>query len=231
MQACAQHAHGGLFQPAALPLRHNDHRFGSVRLGDALRDRVTDEGRTEILVLHVEMALRGGDHVGVEVADLVHAGLAVERRRGTRDRHVNVRDVGTAVFGPRVAASRDCHRARAPADRTEPPLARELADDACRFAVHHGLDVVERSVRLAVRIATTRIVCGVLARVPAAGRHVDPAAIGEAIVDDNHLLMMRGGWRVVGVEHHPQPPMRFPRQPIERQDLPVESEDDGEVPA
>jgi hypothetical protein len=45
-----------------------------------------------------------------------------------------------------------------------------------------------------------RIVVGVLARVPAVGGHVDPAAEGQRVVDDDDLLVMRARHRMRMVE-------------------------------
>ena len=57
---------------------------------------------------------------------------------------------------------------------------------------------MKRTVLIAVRVTTPRIVRGMGARIPAALREIEAARIGERAVDDDDLLVMTRADRVPG---------------------------------
>src|SRR4029453_17792061 len=72
---------------------------------------------------------------------------------------------------------------------------------------------------------------GMLTRVPAAGGDVDAAAERHLVIDDDYLLVMRTGGRVVGIKNQAQSAMRSPRQAVQRQDFPIKRKYHREIPA
>src|SRR5690606_15027629 len=119
---------------------------------------------------------------------------------------------------------------RGRADRVRPALASQRARRARAFAADDHLDVVEGRIRSPSGIDPWWIVGRMRRRVPAPLREVDAAAVGDRIVDDDDLLVVRTPGRMVVVEPEPQPAMRAPVEARRGQELPLERIDHGEVP-
>src|SRR4051812_6025691 len=68
-------------------------------------------------------------------------------------------------------------------------------------------------------------------RVPAAARQVEAADEGDAVVDDDHLLVMAGAHRMLVVEPEREPAMRFQVELVDGQPLALERVQHRVVPA
>src|SRR6185503_9712559 len=78
---------------------------------------------------------------------------------------------------------------------------RALSERGRRCAFYDDLHVVQRDVRLARVVAAARLGRMMRGDVPPAYRQVDAAAIGDLVVDDDELLVVRGARGQVTVEH------------------------------
>src|SRR5690606_19665859 len=79
-------------------------------------------------------------------------------------------------------------------------------------------------------IAAARIASAVLARVPAAGAQVDPAAEGDPVVDHDQLLVVRAAERVLAVEPELDAPVRAEPEAHGGQERALERVEQREVP-
>ena len=228
--ARAKHAHRGVLEPAALNVRRHQGDVRRVGLGQALRERLGDCARCEILILREDRPLRRCDRVEIEMPDFAHCRPPVEYRLRARDRYVDVREVGFNVAGPHVIDGRLYYAPRRTPGHPSPTLPRELAQCTRTIAADDDADVVERRVRLASVIDAARIIVRVGGRVPARAREVVAADEGHCVVDDDDLLVVTCAGGMAVVEAKRQPPMRPPVELVDRQPFALHRIEHREVP-
>ena len=192
--------HRDRLEPALRRQRVDDDDLGAVRLVEPAGDRLGDAARGEILALGIDEAPRRGDQVEVEPLDLAdRLGLGSIRAASARCATSTSWNCGASSSGqqslpPLIGAS-----AAPPA--TLPAVARQFAEARRRRGLRARWWHRARADRAApFGRAAARLVVAVLARVPAVAGHVDAAAEGEAVVDHDDLLVVRGGRRMGAVE-------------------------------
>jgi len=133
----------------------------------------------------------------MQLSHLCDGRRAIERWLGAHDPDVDVaeRDLGSRrpCGGPggAFALARVCSGGAVPA------LARQLSQRTRGLVVDQRADVVEWTVAAAVGVAPCRIGWQVGRRVPAVTREVEAADERQRIVDDDQLLMVRSGGRMM----------------------------------
>ncbi len=179
------------------------------------------------------MPLGPGDLREEQRLALVHRDLIIHLGFGPRDRDVDIAEMHAELVGPAGRARvrlGDRHAAC-----QHPAVAEQLPQCGRDGACDRADRVVPRLVGTARGTPPPRIVMAMLARVPAVAGHVDPAAKGEAIVDDDDLLVMRPRGRMMPVElgmdarmphplHHREQG-RAAEQRLDRTGIPAEQED------
>ncbi len=193
--------HGHLVEVAGRVLGRDQDHLRALGLGEAAGQFARDQRRGEILVLHVDAALRRADAGDVQHLVLAHLGVSAPGRLGAGNPG---RDVGERR-GDRPGPARPPH-GRAGIDRLaggpEPTVAEQLAEVAGGLAIdeaHHLVAAVEAFV-VAAGLLAPGIVVQVLGGVPAIGPDVAAAAEGEGVIDDDHLLMVAGADGQLAVE-------------------------------
>ena len=141
----------------------------------------------------------------LQVQRLALAQLRDRPRQRAADRETpasmfeNARPRPCAATAASVPALGGGHRlARGPG----PSLAKQLAERAGRLAVHQGHHLVP-AVEIAMVVAgllAPGVVVQVLRRVPTIRSDIAAAAERQRVVDDDHLLMVRGAHRQFGVQ-------------------------------
>ena len=79
-EACAQHAHRHLFEPAMTELAGDEHNLRSLGLGKTRSHRLRYPLRCEVLVFDVQRTACRSDHVQVQSLHFPDCGLLVARR-------------------------------------------------------------------------------------------------------------------------------------------------------
>ena len=230
VQARPHHAHGELLQPGVVVRAADQGDFRAVFLPEPLREGLRNRGRAEVLVLEVQVPLRGGDRIEIQVLDLLDLGMAVVPGNGARDADRDVTDGRLERLRPGIAATRRRLALELLAGGAPPALARQLAEGCGRSAVHRDLCVVERRTRLAARVAPPRIVGQVFRRIPAAVGQIDPADKGDGIIDDDDFLVVRRPDRMRAVQLEVHAPVRTPAELVARQHLAIRRVRHGEIP-
>ncbi|MEH3147940.1 MAG: hypothetical protein PGN34_21945 [Methylobacterium frigidaeris] len=181
---------------------------GPVPALEQALERVADVARREVLRLDVDRLPGGGEHVGGQRRRLLDRGTAAVGRHGAGDGDLDSGHRRLQSPGPdRGASLRDGRRL---AGRRLPAGAGKVAQRPGGVAVHRHLQIVDRSVGLAIGIAAQGIVRPVPGGVPALHRQVHPAREGDGVVDADELLVVGGVERVVGVELELDPRMVLP---------------------
>ncbi|ASY59743.1 hypothetical protein SS05631_b56510 (plasmid) [Sinorhizobium sp. CCBAU 05631] len=194
--AIAPHHHP--FEKPVRTARRDDHDLGSVGLLQPLAQNLADPMRGEILVLDIDVAPGAAQSVEGEPQRFLPPTPLAEARLGAGD-------PDPAIGQERFDAGRPGDRRRAWsadtfADRRLPAGAAEIADRPARLALQHHLDVMDRIIRISVRIAAQVILGQVVRRVPAPGGQIDAADESDPVVDGDEFLVMRTAQRVVAGE-------------------------------
>ena len=189
------------FEPAAR-LARRDHDSFERRLGaHPCDERLARRLRRDVLILDVDEPLGArdrGDRRALDLADVLVALL--ERRERAHDADGQVFEVRLDVARP-AAVPRGSRLDRFAAG-VLPASPRPLAERCGGVALDDHLHVVHRRIVLVVRIAAARFRGMVGRDVPAAHGQVDAAAIGDGVVDDHELLVMRRAERQMAVEQN-----------------------------
>ena len=209
--------HGAVLKPFAMGLRDDQQRFELGLFAQPAGELPRDFGAGQKLVFDIDPALGTRQHVGEERLDLARAVFALVWRLGARDADGDIGEVRFDAFGPAIAGGRRRLQlfVRGPA----PAAAHQIAERGGRRTIDHHLDVVKRPVRLLLRIDAVGIVRCVVGRVPAADGEIETAAKGQAVVDDDELLMMGPAERYLVVETEIDITRRHPAELHGRQQL------------
>ena len=230
----ARGIHRHRLQPALRPERIDQHDLGPVGLLQPVGDRLGDAARGEVLALGVDVLPGTGDQRQIRRLDFVHRRAAIVSL-GPRpaDRHRDVAELRLDPLGPAVGAAFD--RFERMAARCLPALARQLAQRLRHRPFQDRGRVVPGCVGAAIGPDAARVAVAMLGRIPAVAGHVDAAAEGQAIVDHDDLVMVRGAQRRGAVESRVDARMGHPahqredggaaEQRAQRADVPAQQED------
>jgi hypothetical protein len=159
---------------------HDD--FGSIRLGKAPGQGVTDHERGEILVFEIYPMPGRCDGVKIEGLDLPNLQPRVASRLRASNAHRKIRDVGLEIFGPSLAGIAD--RVELHAGRPPPAFPYEVAERCRRRTIHGDLDIVAGPENAAIRCSPTLMYRQVFRGIPTISSEVATAAEGDRIVND-----------------------------------------------
>ncbi len=183
-------------------LRRDQHHFRAVRLLQALGQFGGDQGRREILVLHIDAALGRADGGDVQRLCLAHLRNVLPRAHGPRQADIDLGKGRRDLAGPARPPNRRRSRQRL-AGRPQPAIPEQLARGRRRVTVdqrHRLMATVEATVVMA-GFYPARIVVQMLGRVPPVRSDVAAADEGQGVVDDDRLLVMAGAERQFAVEY------------------------------
>ena len=144
----AQHVHGHFLEPAVAQETRHDHDLRAACFGKPALQRFPDRVGGEILVLQVDVVAGARNRVEVKRLHVTHRLLRVHVRAGARHRHLDVREVGLELRGPRIGARSRTRRTFLPVAARQ-RVAGDGAHRPRRVPVDRDHRVVERGIGLA----------------------------------------------------------------------------------
>ena len=169
-------------------LRRDEKNLQFRALLETRDERIRHVEAGQELVLDIDPALRTGDGIVEEPFDLSRLAFAVACGERARDADIHIAEMRLDTFDPQVRFR--LGGVDILAGRIAPAPAREVAQGGGCIAIDHHLNIVERTIGIAVLINAMFIRRIMRRGVPAAHREIKTAAEREAVVDHHDLLVM-----------------------------------------